>query len=73
MIRPAQSFTLVSSVISPQTACGGLPSRVVQHPFELSDSWLWWWLFWLAVLVLVLLVLTLLWLIWKTYQGQQGW
>jgi len=73
MIRPPQSFTLVSHAIFPATACVGLPSRVVQHPFELPDSWLWWWLLWLAVLVLVLLVLILLWLIWKTYQGQQGW
>ena len=73
MIRPAQSFTLVSRAIAPQTACGNLPLRVVEDPFELPDSWLWWWLMWLAIAVLVLMILVLLWLIWKTYKGQQGW
>jgi hypothetical protein len=73
MIRPAQSFTLVSRAISPQTTCGELSSRLVEDPFELPDSWLWWWLMWLAIAVLVLMILVLLWLIWITYKNQPGW
>lgn len=66
MVRPPQSFTLVSSVIKPATDCSGLPSRTVEHPVELPSNWL----FWLAVLMLVLLFIALIWLIWNDHRGQ---
>jgi hypothetical protein len=72
MVRPPQSFALVSAAINPAIACAGLPSRTVERPVELPDSWLFWWLFWLAVLILALLIIALLWLIWKHHQGQSG-
>ncbi len=71
MIRPAQSFALVSSIISPQVACEGLPSHVVQHPVDLPDSWLWCWLFLIALIILILLIIELLRLIWGTYPSPQ--
>ncbi len=68
MVRPPQSFTLVSSAINPPSACAGLPSHWVEHPLELPENWLFWWLFWLAVLILVLLIIALIWLILKNFQ-----
>ena len=72
LLRPAQSFTLVSKSITPAHACGDLPSVTVKKPIELPTTWLFWWLFWLAVIILILLTVELLRLIWKAYGSQQG-
>jgi hypothetical protein len=59
MLRPVQTFALVSLAINPAGACGDIPFSVVENPVELPGTWFYWLLFWVALLILILLLIEL--------------
>jgi hypothetical protein len=60
MLRPPQSYALVSRAIVPASACAGLPAQAHAYLVQLPHEKLYRWLFWVALAMLLMLVLLML-------------